>query len=459
MRSRGLFVFAIAVCVGVFGGCRSDPPDYKAIDDLPNPGRGWATHSSFISDQQNRYYPASTIAYFRFTWRQAEPTEGGYAFDTMDSLIAQAQSHGQKIAFRIMGDKGEGGVGVPDWLMQKGIKGWSYTGADGTACFSPDAADPTYMSYAQKLIQAFGARYNGSPGVDSVDIGLVGDYGEWHYTLAAPLGAVMPPYDVRTQYIDWYVGAFPDCLLIMLVGDPTQTDSDTLSYALSKGSGWRADCWGDYREPYNHMEDDYPLKLKAPGVADAWRTRPVVLETCGVPQDWYQAYPDRLADALDFAIANHASVLNAKSSQIPEAWITQLSAFTTHIGYRFALAGKPDIPKTAAAGSTISVSLTWTNLGNAPVYKPYTLALRLCAGGVEVSRAQSAADVRTWMPHSADGKDYTESVEISVPTAQSGTLLVQTALLDPGTGKPAIQLAMDGRNPDLWYDIGSTTAQ
>jgi hypothetical protein len=127
----------------MLAACRPAPVDYQAIDDLPNPGRGWTTFNSFNGEEFNRQYPASTIAYFRFTWRRAEPAEGAYAFTEMDALFEKARATGQRIAFRINADAGSDGAGVPDWLLAKGIAGWRYRCQDGSDCFSPDAAAGT----------------------------------------------------------------------------------------------------------------------------------------------------------------------------------------------------------------------------------------------------------------------------------------------------------------------------
>jgi hypothetical protein len=138
---RALFLTCLAFLGALFSACQSEPLDSKSIDDLPNPGRGWTTHSSFANDSVNQNYPKSTVAYFRFTWRLAEPTDGGFAFSEMDGLIAQAKSVGQRLAFRIEPDRGSGGLGIPDWLYAKSINGWLYTGTDGSQCVSPDAGD------------------------------------------------------------------------------------------------------------------------------------------------------------------------------------------------------------------------------------------------------------------------------------------------------------------------------
>ncbi len=449
-------VFSPFLFLLLFSACRPEAVDYRAIDDLPNPGRGWTTFNSSNGEEPNAQYPASTIAYYRFTWRRAEPAEGEYAFAEMDSLLAKAHAAGQRLAFRIMADSGSDGIGVPDWLLAKGIAGWRYRCGDGTDCFSPDAADPIFMELAHKLVAAFGARYNNHPDLDHVDIGLVGDYGEWHYTLAKPLGGNMPQVSIRRQYIDWYRESFPDTLLLMPVGDPTLEDADTLAYALARGTGYRADCWGDYRSPYNHMRDDYPLKFSnTAGLPAAWRTAPVALETCGIPSDWDALWPDKLDSILQFAVENHVSILNAKSSVLPADWVQKFTEFTKHIGYRFALVSPAEMPASAVRGSTVSIQLIWTNLGNAPVYRRYTLTVRLVAGGVEIARAVSDADVRMWMPFSADGVNYPVTINIQIPNdAAAGKTVVQVALSDPKTDKPAIRFDMAGGNPDLWYDIG-----
>jgi hypothetical protein len=245
-------------------------------------------------------------------------------------------------------------------------------------------------------------------------------------------------------------------VLLMPVGDPTLEDEDTLAYALARGTGYRADCWGDYRSPYNHMQDDYPLKLSnTPGLPAAWRTAPVALETCGIPSDWHAHWPDKLDSIFQFAVDNHVSILNAKSSAIPAAWAARFVEFTKHIGYRFALASPAEMPASAVRGSAVSIKLIWTNLGNAPVYRPYKLAAHLVTGGVEIARAVLGEDVRTWMPFSADGVNYPVTINMDLPSdTASGAAVVQVALIDPLTDKPAIRFDMAGANPDLWYDIG-----
>jgi hypothetical protein len=152
--------------------------------------------------------------------------------------------------------------------------------------------------------------------------------------------------------------------------------------------------------------------------------------------------------------------LNAKSSNIPAIWVGRFAEFTGHIGYRFALAEPAEIPSSARRGSNATITLTWTNRGNAPLYRPYRVAMRLIRGGVEIARDLSDVDVRTWMPFSADGVNYPMTFLLAIPPdSTAGTAVVQVSMLDPAAGAPAVRFDMAGGNPDLWYEVGMMTVE
>ena len=66
----------------------------------------------------------------------------------------------------------------------------------------PDYADPIYLAKHGAFIAAMGKRYDGTPGVEFLDIGSYGIWGEWHSTHPAPVA-------VRKQIVDMYLQAFP----------------------------------------------------------------------------------------------------------------------------------------------------------------------------------------------------------------------------------------------------------
>ena len=121
------------------------------------------------------------------------------------------------------------------------------------------------------------------------------------------------------------------------------------------------------------------------------------------------------------------------------------------MGYRFILR-RFEYPKTARAGTMIPIHMWWLNAGVAPIYKEYTLAVEL-KSSTTVTIMRVPVDIRTWLPGDAvyDGTLY-------VPEdLTAGTYDVRIGMLDPRTGQPAIRLAIDGRQTDGWYGMGTIT--
>lgn len=446
----------LAVCLAVLTGCALPEEAYLAIDDLPNPGRGWTTFYTYNSDRANDRYPGGTISYIRYTWREIEPDDGVVDFGLIDTALERARTEGQTLAFRVMADNaGEHAEALPDWLLESGVGGLRYRESVGVWLFMPDFDDPLFLDYAQRLITALGDRYDGHPDLDHLDIGLVGHWGEWHVSLASSQGATMPSLASARRYIDMHVDAFPSTPLVMLVGGTDAVSVDALTYAVERGAGWRADCWGDYRAGWNHMEDHYPQRIAASLAGEAWKHAPVALETCGVPSDWFLLYPDRIDEILAFAVEYHASILNAKSSRIPAAWVDKLAVFTRQIGYRLTY-DAPLLPDTVPVGPATAegVTVTWRNLGNAPPYRDYVPTLRLTRG--ESTHSFTAGEnPRDWLP----GEEQVTTFDVLLPEGSAaGVYEVSMGLTDPDTGEAVIRLDVTATPVELWYPVGEVTA-
>src|SRR4026209_1366944 len=93
-------------------------------------------------------------------------------------------------------------------------------------------------------------------------------------------------------------------------------------------------------------------------------------------------------------------------------------------------------------------NMWWVKRGVAPVYRSYTLALAIGDTVIPLD-----ADIRQWLP----GDSVYEN-RIAVPSGVApGRYPVRVALLDPASPKPAIRLAIEGRQPDGWYQVGEIT--
>jgi hypothetical protein len=123
------------------------------------------------------------------------------------------------------------------------------------------------------------------------------------------------------------------------------------------------------------------------------------------------------------------------------------------MGYRFVLR-RLEYPKAISAGSMMPVHMWWLNAGVAPIYREYWLAVQLQSGSREAV-LRVPADIKQWLPGDAVVDD---SLYIPGDLA-AGTYRLRVALLDPRTGKPAIRLAIERRQPDGWYDLGSIVVE
>ncbi|MFO0775107.1 MAG: DUF4832 domain-containing protein [Nitrospiraceae bacterium] len=419
----------------------------KGIDDvLYNPGMGFADFhfGQYSKPAVPDEYPRSTVAYFRWSWTELEPEEGKYAFDFVDGIIAQAKAKGETLAFRILTEYERG---TPQWLLAKGVDSFHET--DGTF---PDYRNPIFKTYHERLLAAFGARYNGSPSIDHVDIGSVGCWGEWNTACCLPeqvpqCQRLYPTEDEQRAIVDAYLRYFPDTPLVMLHNGP-------LAYATGKGAGWRGDCFGDYgyfTSTWNHMDDAYAPVLKDPTIADAWKRGPVQFEVCGYIQDWYDKGFD-LEKILQKGREWHVSVLNAKSHPLPTAWRERLNEYQKQMGYRLVLR-ELSCPVDLTASDEFRVRSSWENIGVAPIYHTWPLAYRLRnAADAVVLQWTSRADLRQWLPNDR------QSIEDGVLVPDSvlpGAYTLDVAVLDQAGQSPYVQLAIEGRRDDGWYAVTS----
>lgn len=425
----------------------------QEIDEvLVNPGMGFTTHQSFNGDVPG--YPESSIAYFRWYWEELEPQEGKFNWKMVDSVLARAKEHGQRLATRIMPANGR--EGVPDWYKKMGAKGYEYVAESTqhagktTPSWMPDHADPLYIKYMGRLVKEFAKRYDGNPDIDHIDIGSYGHWGEWHLSFVKEKQSY--PFELKKTIIDWYLDNFKKTPLVIC-----EDAEDGLEYATQNGSGWRADCMGDYGPPNNWNLMTRYLKLPEmyPSVGEAWKTRPVAFETCSTMESWFQADRD-IEFIYSVCLELHTSVLNNKSTPIPPEWWPATDKFLKRMGYRLV----PRLirhEKWLSPGDTMHFEMELDNIGVAPPYRSYIPVIEIRKAGrgqktILVSRKMNW-DVTKWLP----GR-HRENSELIIPAeAKPGRYLVYFALLDPFSLIPVIQLAAEGGDAQRWYSWSSVS--
>lgn len=407
--------------------------------DRLNEGKGWTEgypilYQPFTGSLQAEGAPAASLAYFRIYWRFVEPERGQYRWDLFDQALQTAGERGQTLLIRLAPYGTGEDNDVPDWY--RAMMG-DEPGLPRKWRTNPE--DPRYVEHFAAAVRALGERYDGHPLLESVDLSIVGAWGE---------GAGSDRLTPRTReaLVDAYLDAFPNTHLLMLLTDP-----ETNGYALSKRAcGWRADCLGDmggFSRTWCHMLDAYPQQIINCGVQDAWQRAPVSFEVCWVMQHWKEQGWD-VDYIIEQSLKWHISSFNAKSSAVPEEWWPQVNGWLKRMGYRLVLR-KLTYPAVAPAGGELPFTSWWENKGVAPCYHPFRPALALKRGEERIVLPIDA-DIRTWMP----GDSLCDGA-VTVPAGIApGDYELQVGILDPRTGRPKVKLAIAGADAEGWYTMG-----
>jgi hypothetical protein len=468
------------------------PQPYTGV--LTNPDIGFTTFQMFNGDErrsvpdsglisyqpyrgtlENKDYPATTIAYWRALWRNIEPEDGVYRWDLIDRALQTAHDRGQTLMLRIApysityvknvsGERIMGvspSVDVPDWYrkvsgeplteeqldkgneeIHKNDPAWKPHDAKWVV----DPLNPAYAYYYGRLIRALGARYDGHPDLDLVDIAIVGASGE-------DIGKEKIPKPVHYAILDSYLESFHKTPLAMQpIRYSPEYGRETIQYVRSKSQnvGWRFDCLGDlgvFSPHFNHMNDIYPEAITEDGLSDAWKTAPVSMESCSTISDWYKRGFD-ISYIVDQAIKWHVSSFNNKWPPVPKEWWPEINRWLEHMGYRFVLR-RFTYPATVEANRAIAFTSWWENTGNAPIYRDFPLALRL-TDGKNTAILSTDSDIRKWLPGDAI---YNSAVYIPADLPD-GDYDISLAVIDPQARTPKVRLAVTGTSPDGWFPLG-----
>lgn len=420
-------------------------------------------------------HPRPSVAYFRWSWRDLEPTRGEIDFALIDAALQSANALDETLGFRVMTIE-EGGYGIPDWLVS------TIEGQDIGGTFWPDYRDATFQAEHQRFVAALGDRYDGHPALDHVDIGTVGCWGEWNTACLSGVGGLIDVYapaddaergaivGAYSSMIDHHVEAFGETPLVMLgIGGEPGGELDVFVHAMEAGTGWRVDCWGDwgwFGPTWSHQDDLYPQMISAttaafPAFGEVWQHAPIQLEVCGTMPGWHDrgwtadAPGGEVYRSFEWAVAQHAAVLNAKRTAIPADYLPALEDLLRRNGYRYAITelSHHDV---VDAGGVLALAVAWTNRGTTPSYTRRTLAYRL-RSDTETRVFESAADVRTWLPG-----DWAQPEAFAIPSdLPAGTYALEVAILDRAGTSPAtdplppLALAMEGRDADGWYPLST----
>jgi hypothetical protein len=427
-----------------FNGDPTEPENHWDDD-------GPTSYRKYSGKLANEAFPDTSVAYLRWYWARLEPEKRAYRWDIIDRALEEADQRHQQLHIRVMPH--DSFDLVPEWYKREG-RLIRFDTKSKPGCI-PDYSDPLFQESTERLIGLLGERYANDPRLCALDIGTLGFWGEWH-NCSVP-GRPLMDEKGRQWAVDLYLRAFPAKPLMMLIGS-----IDALGYATSKGAGWRADCWGDMSaggtgwtdyvklgEPaWNHMQQRYPFNLYRSHSADAWKKAPVCQEACWTFVFWHKNNWS-VDYILDEALRWHTSLINAKSSRIPEEWREKVDAFQKKLGYRFVLRAL-HYPVEVSPGAKFNIEQWWINRGVAPCYQDYRLLLRFQGPSRSID-FELPHEMRTWLPED----DQCPQDDLSLPNDfPEGSYEVRIGIVRPGDRKPAVKMANAGRDADGWLRLG-----
>jgi len=429
---------------------------------LLNPHKGFATFQHFEGDplypterwseegptefpervcETAEGYLPTTVAYCRWFWEVVEPEEGRYDFTVVERALETARSRGQTLHVRIMPHGAAKQPWAPAWYLEK------YPSCENDRFDDPYTVpvydSPEYIDIWSRLVSEFGSRFDADRALDCVDMSYVGAWGE---------GQGECSNEAADRITKAYADAHPRAKRVAMVSDYKMTAG------IRSGSGWRCDScddlglWADSNLPFsaqwNHLYDCYPESVVTCGAQDAWKTAPVVYEPGQVLMTDY-----RLGFDLDFIIQQdlkyHGSVFSGKSTRLPEPWMEKLRKFANDLGYRFVLRQFKFQAK-AARGEALEYSAWIENVGVAPIYYRYPLALRLTQGR-RVHVEHPEADITAWLP----GDAFVSEGLTVPPEFEPGGAELHCAIIDPDAGSPRVRFASEGADADGWLPVGT----
>ncbi len=407
------------------------------------PGKRWSesgpTEFPPAECEVAEHYLPCTIAYCRWFWDLIQPEPNRFDWSVIEKALETAHERGQTLQVRLMPHGSHGQPQLPKWYQDR------YPIVQGTKKRKPYIAavydGPEFIEQWGNVILEFGERFDGHPALESVDMSYIGPWGE---------GAGDCSEEAIDRITNIYREAHPRTPLVAMIS------GYKMEAGVQAGAGWRCDCFGDLgifykpdipeRRQWNHMYDCYPREVCECRAQDAWKTAPVVFETCSVPMTWHEKGFD-IDFILQQGLKYHGSVFMPKSTALPEALMPRLRDFCNDLGYRFVLRqfqfnGKIE------RGSSFEYGCWIENVGVAPIYRPYTFALRLTQGN-RSHLVKSSVNILEWLPGDIFVHETVQMPEHFEP----GHVMIHAGLIDPDTGSPRIRFAVEESDEEGWVPL------
>jgi hypothetical protein len=328
---------------------------------------------------------------------------------------------------------------------------WGDIAHDGTpAEWTTATLKARLVAFAAKLGQA----WDGDPRVAAVEMGLWGKWGEHNIYPDQVGGSDRIPADFAQALGDAFNAAFKNKKVMIRYPNTFPNDTNVGFY------------WDSFALP----DDDNAGGGAGIVARDVWRTQMLSGE---LAYDWGDQ--SRLGGSpagtlssnsnTDYVIGYvqrlHASSLGWIAQYTPDGGTISANAARLQkaLGYRFVIQ-QASFTAVVAAGSSMNVSLSVANVGNAPFYYSWPVEISLLDDARKVvwRSTFASADVMRWAP----GGVSSQLQGVFAPNVAPGTYTLAVAVLDPAGNAPSLRFAntnyyAGGRTPIGRVAVGGAT--
>lgn len=436
---------------------------------LINPGMGlylYGTLNPKDLPPEVWFAPLVQIGYFREDWSVLEPdAQGKYRFEEYFRPIFDlwVNRWHRRVAFRFMAENmhSRRQYVTPKWVFDQGVPSVTLQGLYVKEQVDPVFWDERYLAIQERFIADLGKYLDGRPGLEFIDIGSIGEWGEMHLARWTPQLLQQTGYST-TRYIaayrrliDAFARAFPRTRVFLNVGEFEAIND----YAAIKGVHFRQDGLtpsgpsADVGQRFYHSYSrrgilcNYELhsgyqEMKQKG----W----------GVPETFAKGLEDPIS-YLHINLMSYRDLANAPG-EVKQA-VTEAAR---RLGFRFRLTRLHCNKTLRLSGETPSRLLleqTWKNEGVAPCYASYALRWTLTdAQGRAVAEqlAYPGRPTTRWWP----GEEVVLKDVVTIPAGLApGSYQLKVAMVEPENPSVRVQLGLAGQDSKGRYDLCSLPAE
>jgi hypothetical protein len=432
---------------------------------LVNPGMGLYLYGTLDAGDlpaDSWLSPLVEIGYFRDDWSVLEPeTQGKYRFDEYFDPIFKlwVKRWHRRVAFRFMSENmhSRRQYVTPKWVFDRGVPSVTLNGLYVKQQIDPVFWDRRYLAIQERFIADLGKYLDGRPGLEFIDVGSIGEWGEMHLARWTPEmleKTGFTPTRYITAYrrlIDAFARAFPRTRVFLNVGDYATIND----YAAIKGLHFRQDGLTP-SGPSADVGRRFYRSYSRRGVVCNYELHSGYEEMNQKHWGVRETFAKGLEDPISYLHINLMSY--RRFAEAPEDVKYAVTDAARRIGFCFVLTRLRTNKTLRLGGETparLLVEHAWKNEGVAPCYASYALLWTLTD-----SRGRNAAarlvyperPTTVWAP----GEEVTLKDVVTLPAGTPpGDYRLKVAMVEPENPSLRVQLGIAGQDAQGSYDLCS----